>query len=104
VALNHDRYTYRVMWSEEDHEYVGLCTEFPSLSWLAPSPEAAFKGIRKVVADVVHDLEVTGEAAPEPIATKSWLFRTVIFPSKYKDFWPVCHEIYYFSMSCKSTF
>jgi len=30
-----DKYTYRVTWSEEDAEYVGLCAEFPSLSWLA---------------------------------------------------------------------
>ena len=29
-----DRYTYRVTWSEEDQEHVGLCAEFPSLSWL----------------------------------------------------------------------
>ena len=33
--LKDDRYTYRVTWSEEDKEYVGLCAEFHSLSWLA---------------------------------------------------------------------
>ena len=27
-----DKYTYRVTWSEEDAEYVGLCAEFSSLS------------------------------------------------------------------------
>ena len=31
--------TFRAVWSPEDGEYVGLCDEFPSLSWLAPSPE-----------------------------------------------------------------
>jgi predicted HicB family RNase H-like nuclease len=72
VALKNDRYTYRVTWSEEDHEHVGLCAEFPSLSWLARTPEAALKGIRKVVADVVADLEAYGEALPEPIATKQY--------------------------------
>ena len=41
--LPNDRYTYRVTWSEEDNEYVGLCVEFPSLSWLAKTPEAALK-------------------------------------------------------------
>jgi hypothetical protein len=50
--LKNDRYTYRVTWSEEDGEYVGLCAEFASLSWLASEPEAALIGIRKVVADV----------------------------------------------------
>ena len=46
-----DHYTYRVTWSEEDGEYVGLCVEFPSLSWLSPTPEEAFSGIRRVVAN-----------------------------------------------------
>ena len=72
MALTNDRYTYRVTWSEEDHEHVGLCAEFPSLSWLARTPEAALKGIRKVVADVVADLAVHGETLPEPIATKQY--------------------------------
>jgi len=52
VVLKNDRYTYRVTWSEDDNEYVGLCTEFPSLSWLALTPEAALKGARKLVADI----------------------------------------------------
>mgnify|MGYP000854734255 CR=1 FL=1 len=66
--LKDDRYTYRVTWSEEDGEYVGLCAEFPSLSWLAPEPEAALRGIRQAVADVVVDLQKNGEPVPEPIA------------------------------------
>ncbi len=49
----HDKYSYRVMWSEEDQEYVGLVAEFPSLSWLSKSQEAAFKGIRKLAQEVV---------------------------------------------------
>ena len=31
----YDKYSYRVTWSEEDQEYVGLCAELPSLSYLA---------------------------------------------------------------------
>jgi hypothetical protein len=30
MPLKHDHYTYRVTWSEDDQEYVGLCAEFPS--------------------------------------------------------------------------
>ena len=52
MALKNDHYTYRVTWSEDDNEYVGLCSEFSSLSWLANTPESALKGIRNVVADV----------------------------------------------------
>ena len=72
MALKNDHYTYRVTWSEEDNEYVGLCAEFPSLSWLAVSPEAALKGIRKVVADVVKDIKNNREPVPEPIASKRY--------------------------------
>ncbi|HNR97251.1 MAG TPA: toxin-antitoxin system HicB family antitoxin [Anaerolineae bacterium] len=70
--LKNDRYGYRVMWSEEDGEYVGLCAEFASLSWLASSPEKALEGIRRVVAEVVADLEASGEAVPEPIAIRQY--------------------------------
>jgi predicted RNase H-like HicB family nuclease len=45
-----DHYTYGVAWSDEDKEYVGLCAEFPSLSWLAGTREEALQGIRSVVA------------------------------------------------------
>ena len=72
MTLKNDRYTYRVTWSEDDEEYVGLCAEFPSLSWLASTPEAALKGIRNVVADIVVDLEGSNEEIPEPIAAKRY--------------------------------
>ena len=72
MVLKNDRYTYRVTWSEDDNEYVGLCTEFPSLSWLATTPEAALKGIRKIVADIVKDMDSNGEIPPEPIACKRY--------------------------------
>ena len=70
--FHHDHYTYRVTWSEEDQEYVGLCAEFSSLSWLDQTPEEALKGIRKIVADVVTDLVSNGESVPEPLATKKY--------------------------------
>ena len=72
MALKNDHYTYRVTWSEDDGEYVGLCAEFPSLSWLAKTPEAALKGIRKVVSDVVQDMKSNNEEVPEPIANRHY--------------------------------
>jgi predicted HicB family RNase H-like nuclease len=72
MALTNDRYTYRVTWSEDDNEYVGLCAEFPSLSWLARTPEAALKGIRKLVADVIKDMRTAEETIPEPIASRPY--------------------------------
>ena len=78
MALKNDRYTYRVMWSEEDREYVGLCAEFPSLSWLAKTPEAALKGIRSVVAEVIADMKKRGEKSPQPIAGKRYSGKFVV--------------------------
>lgn len=67
-AGNIKHYSYRVTWSPEDNEHVASCAEFPSLSWLAKTPEAALKGIQKVLADTVADMESDGEAIP----TRRW--------------------------------
>ena len=72
MALKNDKYTYRVTWSEDDNEYVGLCVEFSSLSWLSPTPEAALKGIRKLVAEIVSDMKSNNESIPEPIACRQY--------------------------------
>jgi len=71
-TIPHDHYTYRVTWSEEDKEYVGLCAEFPGLSWLASAPETALRGVRSVVADVVEDMNTQREPIPEPLASRSF--------------------------------
>jgi predicted HicB family RNase H-like nuclease len=76
--LSNDHYTYRVTWSEDDKEYVGLCAEFPSLSWLDATPEAALLGIRRLVADVVRDMKKTGETVPEPLAAKRFSGKFVV--------------------------
>lgn len=76
--LDKDRYTYRVTWSEDDQEHVGLCAEFPSLSWLAPTPEVALNGIRQLVSDIVADMQASGEPAPEPIATRRYTGKFVV--------------------------
>ena len=81
-----DHYTYRVTWSAEDGEHVGLCAEFPSLSWLAKTPEAALKGIRRVVAEVVADMQAAGEETPVPLAEKHYSgeFRVRIPPQVHR--------------------
>ncbi len=67
-----DKYTYRVTWSEEDDEFVGLCAEFSKLSWLATGPEEALQGIRSVVKDCVEDMARNGEVIPRPIAIRQY--------------------------------
>lgn len=84
--MNINHYTYRVTWSAEDGEHVGLCVEFPSLSWLAPTPEKALAGIRRVVSTVVEDLRANGEPLPEPLAEKHYSgeFRVRIPPQLHR--------------------
>ena len=75
---NSDRYTYRITWSEDDREFVGLCLEFPSLSWLAKNPETALKGIRRIVKEAVQDMESHGESPPSPLSGKSYSGKFII--------------------------
>ncbi len=76
--MNVNHYTYRVTWSAEDNEHVGLCAEFPSLSWLAATPEKALAGIRRVVAEVVAEMTASGEAVPEALAEKKYSGRFMV--------------------------
>jgi predicted HicB family RNase H-like nuclease len=68
-----EKYTYRVIWSDEAEEHVGLCAEFPSLSWLDASQAGALRGIVDAVRHAVRDMQKAGERAgepiPEPLAT-----------------------------------
>lgn len=73
-----DHYTYRITWSAEDGEHVGLCAEFPSLSWLACTPDEALAGIRRVVRESVTDMHECGEVPPEPIATRRYSGRFLV--------------------------
>jgi predicted HicB family RNase H-like nuclease len=70
--MKKDHYTYRVTWSQEDGEYLGLCVEFPSLSWLAATSEKALVGIQHTVAEVVADMLANGETVPQPLAEKTY--------------------------------
>ncbi len=70
--MNISHYTYRVTWSPEDNEHLGLCTEFPALSWLASTNEEALKGIQQMVGDIVIDMQSNGEPIPTPLAEKNY--------------------------------
>lgn len=70
--INYEHYSYRVIWSAEDQEFVALCAEYPSLSYLDEDRYAALEGITKLIKDVVTDMEANGEKVPEPISEKSY--------------------------------
>ena len=66
------RYSYRVLWSPEDGEYVATVLEFPSLSWLDEDQAAALQGLVEVVAGVVEDMVAARESVPQPFTERSY--------------------------------
>jgi predicted RNase H-like HicB family nuclease len=85
--VDHQHYTYRVTWSEEDGEHVALCAEFPSLSYLAEKPTNALQGVVKLVGEVVADMDANGEPVPEPIAAKNYSgkFQVRVPPEQHRN-------------------
>lgn len=73
-----DHYTYRVTWSAEDQEHLGMCAEFPSLSWLDATQEGAFAGIRQLVSESINDMRANDEEIPEPLADRAYSGRFVV--------------------------
>jgi len=61
----------RIVWSEEDQQFVGLCAEFPLLSWLASSKESALEGICKLVSKKLAQPHPSDEPSPEPLSLQS---------------------------------
>ena len=82
-----DHYTYRVTWSQEDGEYLGLCVELPSLSWLAATPAKALAGIRHIAAESIADMQLNDEPVPVPLSDKhySGAFRVRIPPQVHRS-------------------
>lgn len=87
MKINIKHYTYRITWSAEDNEYVGLCTEFPSLSWLDKSPEKALSGIQQLISRVIKDMEKSKEEIPQPFSEKKYSgeFRVRIPPELHRN-------------------
>lgn len=67
-----EKYTYRVNWSEEDQEHVGLVAEFPSLSDLAKSQGEALNGINELVVFAIEDLVAHKEDVPAPFSLREF--------------------------------
>ncbi len=72
ISEQYKHYTYRVTWSTEDNEYVGLCAEFPSLSYLAKTQVEALDGIVSLIYSVIKDMKSNNELVPEPLSEKKY--------------------------------
>jgi predicted HicB family RNase H-like nuclease len=62
-----DHYTYRVQWSPDYGEYIGVCIELPYLRREAPTAEQAVAAIEQATREHVDAMRRTGEAAPAPL-------------------------------------
>jgi predicted HicB family RNase H-like nuclease len=84
---NSEFYTYRVTWSEEDKEHVGLCSEMPSLSYLDTDMVKALKGIKNLVSDVIKDMKKNREEIPDPISKRQYSGKFVvrILPEQHRE-------------------
>src|SRR3989339_1940598 len=69
---NYKKYTYRVMWSEEDQCYIGICMELPSLSVCEDTPEQALKEIEFVASETLKWLAEEKRNIPEPLSLKRY--------------------------------
>ena len=65
-----DKYTYRLLWSEDKERYIGVCSEFPALSYEATNTADALAGIQQRVAGELADLTKHKKAHPEPLAVR----------------------------------
>ena len=82
-----DYYTYSTTWFEQDQQFAGLCTEFPSLSWLEDSPDKALDGIRTLVTEVLEEMSHSEEAIPEPLSKKQYSGKFVVrvHPAQHRN-------------------
>ncbi|MDP2013616.1 MAG: type II toxin-antitoxin system HicB family antitoxin [Actinomycetota bacterium] len=66
AAPQADHYTYRLGWSVKDNDFIATVVEFPSLSWIAETREAALAGLTSVVEEVLQDMLAQDEQIPAP--------------------------------------
>ncbi len=73
-----EHYTYRVTWSEKEGEFVGLCTEIPTLSHFDDTHEKALAGIIELVRVAVEMMRENGQEPPEALASKAYSGKFIV--------------------------
>ncbi|OPY16052.1 MAG: HicB family protein [Syntrophus sp. PtaB.Bin138] len=66
------KYTYRIVWSEEDGCHIARCLEFPSLSAHGDTIEDALREIEFVVDETIKWMNEEGEPIPESLGMKKF--------------------------------
>ena len=70
--INPEHYTYRVIWSAEDAEFVAFVRNSRVCPWLAEGQQDALNGIVDLVRSVIVDMAEEGEGIPEPISHRHY--------------------------------
>ena len=65
-------YSFRVLWIEEDQQYVALCPEFPGLSGLADTPDQALAELQTALDLALEHHAEQGIPLPEPATLRNY--------------------------------
>jgi hypothetical protein len=67
-----NEYTYRAEWSPDAREYIGMCLEFPSRYWRAPTAHEAIAGIALAIGEAVAEMVACGDTPPAPVTGRRY--------------------------------
>jgi hypothetical protein len=70
--MNDEPYSYQVLWSAEDEEFVGLCAEYPSLSYLHQDRYTALEGISNLTFPVKSENDDRLRVSSSLLFSISW--------------------------------
>ncbi len=61
-----NKYTFQILWSEEDKAFVAVCEEFPGLSAFGDTHEGALQEAQTALALMIETYKEKGVPLPEP--------------------------------------
>ena len=67
-----NRYTYRVEWLPDYHEYVGVCLELPWLTERAATAQDVMAAIAAAVDRRLVEMHESGHPVPEPLGERGF--------------------------------
>ncbi|MFP7365952.1 type II toxin-antitoxin system HicB family antitoxin [Corynebacterium callunae] len=70
--MDSNKFTYQVLWSGEDQEFLATVLEFPSLSWLAKTRQDTENGLVELVVEVLEDMALNEESIPQPLGERTF--------------------------------
>ena len=66
-------YTYKVFWSEADEAWIGVASEFKSMSYIDENDQLdAFAGIVDLVRETLDEMYEDGEEPPAPFSKQEY--------------------------------